>query len=241
MKSVIYLFVILALFFSCKGDKQKSTAADTLGTVEEKNEIVPETTAATAVNIKDIFLLLPEDAFMEGEAITVAIRKLLLKHIGEKKGYDISKTPIDVCDVKNGYLSLTGMQYGWEMCYWNLKDGRKLVAINDLTESGSEIRIFFYQNGNLTEDPGYRLGGNQNYVLADFIHVSQLSSNTRKFAEKQYAKGAYYMYYKLPKKGTSLTVRIEIYQLTDYNEDHEIPYEATKEVTLKWINEKWVR
>lgn len=238
MKSKIYLIAFLAILFSCTGENQKGATVEISGTMKQ-NEIAGESTYATAVNIKDIFLLLPDDAFPE--AISVANRKLLLNSIGEDKAYDISSTPIDVCDVKNGYLSLTGMQFGWEMCYWNLKDSRKLVAINNGTESGSEIRTFFYQNGKLTEDPNYRLGGNQNYKLTDFINVSQLSADTRKFAEKQFAKGDYIVYYQLPQKGTSLKLNIDTYQFLDYDEAREIPYEAIKEVTLKWNNEKWER
>ena len=36
---------------------------------------------------------------------------------------------IKVCDYKNGYLSLElENQSKWEMCYWNLKNGNKLIA-----------------------------------------------------------------------------------------------------------------
>ena len=238
MKSTIYLLAIHALFLACIGEKQKNTDTETSVTVEQKNEITAEAPNAQAVNIRDIFLLLPDDAFpMEG--ITEANRKLLLNHIGEEKAFDISPTPIDVCDVKNGFLSLTGMQYGWEMCYWNMKDGSKLVAVNSGTEAGSKIRTFFYQNGKLTEDHNYRLGGNQTYKLTDFIDVSQLSLDSRKFAEKQFTKGSYILYYRLPQNGTSLKVSLDTDQLMDFNEKYEIAYKATKEITLKWKNEKW--
>ena len=240
MRTKLYLLIILPLLLSCKGEGKKNMTAETLDAVEETKEISVEIADPTSVNIKDIFLLLPDDVFpMDG--ISVANRKLLLNNIGDEKAYNISQTPIDICDVKNGYLSLTGMQFGWEMCYWNLKYDRKMVAINNNTESGSEIRIFFYQNGKLTEDSNYRLGGNQNFKLSDFIDVSQLSSDTRKFAEKQFAKGDYLIYYQLPQSGTSLKVSLDDRQLVDYDEDHEIPVEATKEVTLKWKNEKWER
>ena len=232
--------MILTLFLSCKGEGKKNMTAETLDTAEHKNEMTADASDTRPVDIKDIFLLLPDDVFpMDG--ISIANRKLLLNNIGDEKAYDISQTPIDVCDVKNGYLSLTGMQFGWEMCYWNLKDGHKLVAVNNGTESGSEIKTFFYQNGKLAEDHNYKLGGNQNYKLFDFIDVSQLSSDTRKFAEKQFAKGDYLIYYQLPQSGTSLKVSLDDRQLMDYDEAHEIPGEATKEVTLKWKNEKWER
>lgn len=240
MRKTIYLVALLVLLFACKGEKQKNSSTQTLDTVEQENEIVGEATVASGVNIKDIFLLLPNDAFPMDE-ISKANRKLLLSYIGKEKAFDISPTPIDICDEKNGFLSLTGTQYGWEMCYWNLKDGRKLVAINGGTESGSEIRIFYYQNGKLTEDYNYRLGGNQDYTFSDFVEVSQLSPDTREFAERQFAKGAFNLYYQLPQNGTSLTLSIDTDELMDYDEIHEIPYEATKGLTLKWKNEKWER
>ena len=240
MKTKYYLLVVLTLLFACTGESQKSANAETSDSMRQENKDATEDYDASKVNIKDIFLLLPDDAFPI-EGISLANRKLLLNHIGDEKGYDISPTPIEICDVKNGYLNLTGMQFGWEMCYWNLKDGRKLVAVNSGSETGSDIRIFFYQNDKLTEDYNYQLGGKQNYTLSDFVDVSQLSSETRKYAEQQFAKGAYSLYYQLPQKGTSLTVAIDTYQLMDYDGTHEMPAEAIREVILKWENEKWVR
>jgi hypothetical protein len=240
MRINAYLLILLTLAIACKGEMQKNTATETKGIVEQENEITAETAVATAVNIKDIFLLLPDDVFPM-EAISVANRKLLLNSIGEDNAYDISPTPIDVCDVKNGYLSLTGMQTGWEMCYWNLKDGRKLVAINKGTESGSEIRVFFYQNGELTEDYNYQLGGNQKFTLSDFVDVSQLSSDTRKFAEQQFAKGNYQLYYQLPRNGTSIKISMDVNEMTENPEDYDVFYEASKDLTLKWENEKWIK
>ena len=240
MKTKYYLLIVLTLLFACTGESQKSANAETSDSMRQKNKYVTEDSDESKVNIKDIFLLLPDDAFPI-EGISLANRKLLLNHIGDEKGYDISPTPIEICDVKNGYLNLTGMQFGWEMCYWNLKDGRKLVAVNSGSETGSDIRIFFYQNDKLTEDYNYQLGGKQNYTLSDFVDVSQLSSETRKYAEQQFAKGAYSLYYQLPQKGTSLTVAIDTYQLMDYDGTHEMPAEAIREVTLKWENEKWIK
>jgi hypothetical protein len=231
---------MLTLLFACQGESQKSTSAETSDSMRQENKDEIEASDASKVNIKDIFLLLPDDAFPM-EAISVANRKLLLKHIGDEKGYDISPTPIDICDVKNGYLNLTGMQFGWEMCYWNLKDGRKLVAVNSGSETGSDIRIFFYQNDKLTEDYNYQLGGNQKFTLSDFVDVSQLSSDTRKFAEQQFAKGNYQLYYQLPRNGTSIKISMDVNEMTENPEDYDVFYEASKDLTLKWENEKWIK
>lgn len=238
MKTKIYLFIIVAVFLSCKGGNQNTNSSENSDKVEQENEIAKGANDAESVNIKEIFKLLPDDSFPI-EEISIANRKLLLNHIGEDKAFEISSTPIGVCDVNNGYLNLTGLQYDWEMCYWNLNDARKLVAINNLTESGSQIRIFFYQNEKLIEDHNYQLGGNQNYKLTDFVDVSQLSTDTRKFAEQKFTKNDYNLYYKLPQNGTSLKVSLDTDQFIDYNSSFDIPYEATKEVILKWKNEKW--
>ncbi|NLC49893.1 MAG: hypothetical protein GX762_05945 [Bacteroidales bacterium] len=240
MNKSIRLFILVVFFVACKGESNKNTNAKSLLTMGQETELVDDIANAKPVNIKDIFLLLPNDVFLV-EEISKENRALLLNHVGEDKAFDISLTPIGVCDIKNGYLNLTGSQYDWEMCYWNLKDGGKLVATNNSTEKGSEIRVFFYDDGKLTEDHNYKLGGNQNYKLTDFIDVSQLSPESLKFAEKQFAKGAYHLYYKLPQNGTSITINIDIEDLIDDDENYDIFYEASKDVMLYWKNEKWER
>lgn len=239
MKIKFYLPALLALLFACSSKNQNLSDPEKRADEEHENKIATESIDDATVNIKDIFLLLPDDAFKDFEKISPNKRSLLLKHIGDEKAYDISQTPIDVCDVKNGFLSLTGSQFGWEMCYWNLKDGRKLVAVNDCTEFGSEIRVFFYHNGKLTEDLNYKLGGHQEFKLSDFVNVSEISSKTRKFAEQQFAKGAYSLYYQLPRKGTSLKISLDCDRLIDYDENFVIPHDVTKDLVLKWKNEKW--
>lgn len=235
-----FLPSLLVFLFGCTDESQHNVSATVVDAVAHGNNITADASSTSAVNLKDIFLLLPDDVFPL-EAISTAKRKQLLKHIGEDSAFDISPMPIDIYDVKNGYLNLTGMQFGWEMSYWNLQDGRKLVAINNGTESGSEIRVFFYQKGMLTEDPNYQLGGQQNYNLSDFIDIAQLSPENRKFALQQFTKGAYHLYYQLPQKGTSLKVSLDADRLLGYAEVDGIPDEAIKYVTLKWNNEKWER
>lgn len=240
MNKDLYLLAFLMLFIGCKGESEKNTKVEPVLTMAQETELVEETFNAKPVNIKDIFLLLPNDVFPV-EEISKENRALLLKHTGEDKAFEISPTPIGVCDVKNGYLNLTGSQYDWEMCYWNLKDGGKLVATNNSIETGSEIRMFFYDNGKLTEDHNYILGGKQNYKLTDFIDISQLSPESLKFAEKQFANGAYHLYYHLPQNGTSVTVSLDIEDLIEDQENYDIFYEASKDVILKWKNEEWKR
>jgi len=180
------------------------------------------------VNVKTLFRMLPEKVFPE--YVPYDDQEAKESHISE-------------CDYKNGYLELGGAQYAWEMCYWNLKDGRKLVAVNQHTETGSVIYTFFYEKGKLREDKNYKLGGEQTYRLEDFVDVSQLSPEVLAEAKENFNKGNYSLYFGLPQKGTSLKVWIDAYSLAIDEEggNGAIPYDATKTVTIKWINEKWVR
>ena len=152
---------------------------------------------------------------------------------------EAKESHINECDYKNGYISLGGGQFGWEMCYWNLKDGRKLVAVNSDTETGSIIRTFFYDKGKLREDKNYKLGGNQTYKLEDFVEISQLAPDIVKKAREAFDEGKYNLFYQLPQKGTSIKVLLDEYSLTESYDD--IPYEAQKTVIIKWVNEKWVK
>ncbi len=176
------------------------------------------------VNIRTLFWMLPANAFPE---------YVPQNDKQSKESY------ISVCDYKNGYLELGGGQFTWEMCYWNLKDGRKMVAVNSHTEYGSIIRVFFYEKGSLIEDVDYKLGGEQTYVLDDFIDVSQLIPEVLTRAKEAFNEGNYYLYFGLPRKGTSLKVWLDEHSLLE--EYDAIPYDALKQVTIKWINEKWVK
>lgn len=240
MNKDLYLLVFFVLVFACRSKSNESIKAESLVTMRQEIQLLEETVNDKSVNIKDIFLLLPDDVFPV-EEISKENRALLLKHIGENKAFEISTTPIGVCDIKNGYLNLTGSQYDWEMCYWNLRDGGKLVAVNNSTETGSKIRVFFYDDGKLTEDYNYILGGEQDYKLTDFIDISQLSSKSREYAEQQFINGTYHLYYQLPQNATSITISIDINELVDHDENYDDFYEASKNVILKWENEEWKR
>lgn len=176
------------------------------------------------VNIKTLFWMLPADALPEYIDISDrdALEELIL-----------------VRDLQNGYLEIGGAQFTWEMCYWNLKDGRKLVAVNKNTVYGSVIRTFFYEKGKLKEKSDYKLGGEQTYILEDFVDVSQLDSDVLTKAREAFSRGDYNLYFGLPQEGTSLKVWLDEYSLMEQYD--AIPYEAQKQVVLKWENEKWVK
>lgn len=72
--------------------------------------------AEEPVTIKTLFKLLPEKA---------------LKPVFDNFNLDTANRDlyIEVCDEKNRYLSLKS-KYGFEMCYWDVKGGKKLILVS---------------------------------------------------------------------------------------------------------------
>lgn len=83
---------------------------------------------ASAQTLFDIYLKLPAKGALGDEKT----RQQMISNY--KKGVKTTGSEInyrfDVVDENNGFLSVTGGIEGiWEMCYWNLDDGKKLVAV----------------------------------------------------------------------------------------------------------------
>ena len=91
--------------------------------------------AEDAVTIKMLFKLLPEK---------------VLKPIFDNFNLDTAHRDsyIEVCDEENRYLSLKS-EYGFEMCYWNLKGGKKLILVS-YGGAGPEV-FYLYNKGKFSE------------------------------------------------------------------------------------------
>ena len=91
--------------------------------------------AEEPVTIKTLFKLLPEKA---------------LKPVFDNFNLDTANRDsyIEVCDEKNRYLSLKS-KYGFEMCYWDVKGGKKLILVS-YDGAGSE-GFYLYNKGKISE------------------------------------------------------------------------------------------
>lgn len=96
--------------------------------------VIVATSCANAqkeVDIKALFDLMPAEAFIMTDWETPA----------ELEEY------MAVCDNENRYLRLEFEdQVSWEMCYWNLEDGNKLIAVGYV----GGFSYFLYSNGEIT-------------------------------------------------------------------------------------------
>lgn len=86
--------------------------------------------------IVDFFETVPDSSIL---GLTIEQRKEIVKYSIDNKSVkdaykDFSNNQIDyafdIIDIKNGYLRLIGAFEGHiQMCYWNLKNGNKLISI----------------------------------------------------------------------------------------------------------------
>ena len=135
----------------------------------------------------------------------------MLKTIGQRtsvKNYNETYSYIDVCDPQNGYLSAfydTLEGYKYQICYWNLKDGRKLVAVNK-DEGHGDVNFYLYENGNLSEDL-YYCPDIYNVQLDDFFETSHLDEKEKGILQDLFENRIVFQHL-LPRKGTSIEMRI---------------------------------
>lgn len=196
------------------------------------------------VGIKDFFLMLPDSAFEDYDYMELKDRKKLLKTIGQDN--EDSRPYIDVCDPKNGYLSVfyyyiddTQIQ----ICYWNLKDGRKLVGVNRHQGFG-ELSFFIYENGELKDGSSY-MPDTKNVQVTDFFDTSRLNAKEKKILQDIFNDRIVFRYV-LPRKGRSIEMCIG-FPIQDM--DYETMFDeagiedkiAYKHIVFKWVNEKWVK
>ena len=111
-----------------------------------------------AQNVLDLFKLLPDTSVFR--LTTDQRRSVVRDHLTGKDPWQVvaasdHKLAIGQADIRNGFLTLVGHYEGlFHMCYWNVSDGSKLVAVY-MESCGpvcSEDRLdfFSYRDGILT-------------------------------------------------------------------------------------------
>lgn len=198
-----------------------------------------------SVNIKDFFLMLPDEAFTE-MGFTLKERKDMLKTIGQMNAGNNPHAYIDVCDVRNGYMSTffyTLEGYRYELCYWNLKDGRKLLALN--YDCGfSNLDFYIYEVGKLRKDNSFA-PNLKDISVEDFFDTSRLNQKEKKLLKELFETRMVFRI-SLPRKGTSIKMEVgsilfDMEYETMLEEDGLEDKIKRKYIIFKWVDQKWVK
>jgi hypothetical protein len=102
----------------------------------------------------DLYRKLPGKDALLGN---VKSREQMIQNFKNGKGTGDLYVGFDVVDEKNGFLNITGAFEGiWEMCYWNMANNIKLVAVYQ-QECGpvcaiNVFKFYRYENDKLVEE-----------------------------------------------------------------------------------------
>ena len=102
----------------------------------------------------DLYRKLPDKDALLGN---VKSREQMIQNFKNGKGTGDLYVGFDVVDEKNGFLNITGAFEGiWEMCYWNMANNIKLVAVYQ-QECGpvcaiNVFKFYRYENDKLVEE-----------------------------------------------------------------------------------------
>lgn len=179
-----------------------------------------------AQNIGDFFKMIPaEDCFN----LSIEERQQMIDNYNAENEERISSNMLALnnYDLSNGYISMNGIFEGhWEMCYWNISTGEKLVGV---TESGCGpacMTIFF--NFYLYSDKELKP------VKTEDIIPEITVKHFLKEGESLEIESLELTYY-LPQKGKNITVA-ENWDLREY--DYDLSVLKGQYIELKWNDGK---
>jgi hypothetical protein len=184
----------------------------------------------SAKNIKDYFLMLPDINTRYGNLDKESKKKLL-----DNKN---SEFRINTINIKNGFMSFSttgdGEGANFEITYYNLKNKKKLVVINN-TEwvmcCESSNYSFYHISGNNVESVSSKKIL-PDFNLKDFLKENKNNPKIDLLIKNKKLVDNYYVI-KLPQKGKDITVSINWGSLI-------YPFEGTSDEkdkeTLKFIN-----
>lgn len=135
----------------------------------------PNTAAQQKVDVKMLFRLLPDDAFE------------FQSHRWKNDRVELDSY-IKVCDYKNGFLRLEfdSANY-WEMCYWNLKNGNKLIAVR--SHPILSASFYLYADGKI--EPTSKFGTDEIYEDINNSIADNCCDNTTELLIPRYGTSIY--------------------------------------------------
>ncbi|MBB6276249.1 hypothetical protein [Porphyromonas circumdentaria] len=198
-------------------------------------------------SIKEIFLMLPDDAL--DNRLPQKERKRMLTTIGQRPEFkeeneDSNYTYIEVCDERNGYMSVFYYYpegYKYEICYWNLKDGKKLVAVNQYAGFG-DVTFYLYEAGKLRLAPSYA-PETKKVQVEDFFDTSLLNKKEKELLTELFNKRVVFEF-SLPRRGTTIEMHLGSIpfdmeyetMFLDAGFEDKLQY---KHVLFEWVNQTW--
>jgi hypothetical protein len=200
---------------------------------------------AQSQDIKQIFINIPLDAFPSSgmqEYLKDKREYLMTKgNLIQKNSLGDDEIYIDLIDVKNGFIKFSSLRQQsyvntHELCYWNTKDGNKLVGMNYNTCDAScgSILEFYDLRDNVYTAHKYPSPVMDKVTIDVFLDIEKSKDKLKKIKElssenpNDIINDMFDIIYHLPQKGTSISAEISC------GMDENLFVFKRKKVFLEW-------
>lgn len=195
-------------------------------------------------NIIDYFLLLPDSVCVLNQSGRMQFVENYNKGKNEYLHEGVYKFWFDVLDTKNGYLKIIGAFEGsWEMCYWNLKNGNKLIAVNEIgcgPICDSRLTFFEYSQHKLTCLPYNSIMPQIDYT--DCYDLVKIKENNSPEDYELLKKQLYPAWtFSLPQKGKNIIVNFELIEDFEAGKYKIFYRSASNRLELIWKENHFVK
>lgn len=153
-----------------------------------------------------LFVTLPDSAVV---GLTAQQRSRLVKNFEESKQQYDQELPfrLHTVDHRNGFLGLDGAFEGvWQMCYWNLPDGRKLICTYaegcGPVCQAVQFDFYYYDGQHLEAVARSRIIPEFDTLETRFLRYSP-EETYREFDQKDIVAS---VLYRIPRRGKNITV-----------------------------------
>lgn len=195
------------------------------------------------IGIKELFLQLPDSVFKKDSYLRGDDRKKLFTTANQESDDEVSRPYIDEYDPQKGYLLISytffnGLRYQiWSL---NLKDGRKLVVVNENDGKG-HIHFFLDEKGvlkkALTHVPEIH-----SVQVDDFFETSHLNTTEKEALQYLLSRNKIVFEYELLYQ--KRVIRMSIFSI-GFDTDLPVMIDQDKlkykQVLFRWVNDKWIK
>jgi len=165
-------------------------------------------------------------------------RKKIIKYASESKPYENEGNfyTIEVLDKKNGYLEMNTFGANVKLCYWNMKNGTKLIA--SYIESCGPVCFFTQFNFHVFNGKTYKLLNRDDVLPKELVSYFFKENHKEKMQQLIENDILLMLSFELPRKGLNIIVKFGVEESPEILEKYGI---IGNKMELIWKDGKFTK